>query len=131
MRMKQLIIAPVLVLQLIIFEGGEGRPGTRTDHLQKSSKRVARAGDYEDMEYDYDQNRVDENFILSQRSVLPPGLKISSGLAEEIVFNNSYREPPEYMMDLYNKFSRNHYNHPSSNIVRSFMNINAEGKTHD
>lgn len=34
---------------------------------------------------------------------------------------------PEYMMDLYRRFSRNKIDLPSSNIVRSFRNINSEG----
>lgn len=37
------------------------------------------------------------------------------------------RSAPEYMMELYEKFSQNKWVHPKSNIVRSFQNIN-EGK---
>ena len=34
---------------------------------------------------------------------------------------------PEYMLDLYNRFSRNNRDLPTSNIVRSFKNVNLKG----
>jgi len=34
------------------------------------------------------------------------------------------RVAPRYMLDLYNKFSKDKYSHPMANIVRSFTNMN-------
>jgi len=34
------------------------------------------------------------------------------------------RLAPKYMLDLYNKFSKDKYSHPMANIVRSFQNMN-------
>ncbi|ESP01390.1 hypothetical protein LOTGIDRAFT_111943 [Lottia gigantea] len=36
------------------------------------------------------------------------------------------RKAPEYMLDLYDLFSKEKFTHPSANIVRSYMNINDE-----
>jgi hypothetical protein len=58
--------------------------------------------------------------------MMPPGLRISK---ETMRIQSETKDPaPEYMMELYQKFSKNKLNQPSSNIVRSFMNINVRGK---
>lgn len=35
---------------------------------------------------------------------------------------------PEYMMELYNMYTNDHYSHVSSDTIRSYVNINTNGK---
>ena len=51
-------------------------------------------------------------------------------LSERIENNRNIEEKslaPEYMLALYNRFSRNKADLPTSNIVRSFKNVNIQG----
>ena len=77
------------------------------------------------------------NPTTQNKATVPPDLKINSN-TQTLTLNKNHQTniqlpsestnvAPEYMMELYNKFSKNHPRHPSSNIVRSFMNINVEG----
>lgn len=76
----------------------------------------------EDVEYSALGNGTQHSFIP------PPGLSLNvSGLAGGRT-RPPPTEAPEYMMDLYNRFAQGRVIQPTSNIVRSFMNINLEGE---
>ncbi|XP_029366905.1 bone morphogenetic protein 10 [Echeneis naucrates] len=45
-----------------------------------------------------------------------------SGQGPSLLHGNTREEPPEYMMELYNRFANDHTAMPSANIVRSFKN---------
>lgn len=84
----------------------------------------------------------DDYFDVSEGLVLQdePETKIKLDSAPLDVSRNSFISPPglgkknkatggdsvapEYMLDLYNRFSRNNLDLPASNIVRSFKNVN-------
>ncbi|KAK3598863.1 hypothetical protein CHS0354_008611 [Potamilus streckersoni] len=58
---------------------------------------------------------------------LPPGLSLNSNLtAAKLIGLPEGSVAPEYMLELYNRFSKDHLSSPASSIVRSFMNINKE-----
>lgn len=48
-----------------------------------------------------------------------------SGLGPHLAPGSAREEPPEYMMELYNRFANDHTAMPTANIIRSFKN---EGK---
>lgn len=50
-----------------------------------------------------------------------------SGSGPSLSTRNLREEPPEYMMELYNRFANDHNTMPSASIIRSFKN---EGKAH-
>lgn len=50
-----------------------------------------------------------------------------SGLGPPLLPGSTREEPPEYMMELYNRFANDHTAMPSANIIRSFKN---EGIAH-
>ncbi|XP_046567937.1 bone morphogenetic protein 10-like [Haliotis rubra] len=83
---------------------------------------------YDDYDSEEDPDDMEDEEVeiedISLEKLPPPGLA-SEGAEGNI--RDPYRDPPEYMMDLYNRFSvRKPYIHPTSSIVRSFMNINQE-----
>ena len=45
-----------------------------------------------------------------------------SGLGSPLPHGSTREEPPEYMMELYNRFANDHTAMPSANIIRSFKN---------
>lgn len=45
-----------------------------------------------------------------------------SGLGPPLPPGSTREEPPEYMMELYNRFANDHTAMPSANIIRSFKN---------
>lgn len=84
------------------------------------------ASDEDYFEYDDDLMDIDQNIshddgqLLEDLNVRPPGLSV----APDVNLTAGQRDAPEYMLELYDRFSKNHFSHPTSNIVRSFMNIN-------
>lgn len=50
-----------------------------------------------------------------------------SGLGPQLPPGSTREEPPEYMMELYNRFANDHTAMPTANIIRSFKN---EGIVH-
>jgi len=65
-----------------------------------------------------------------QNIVAPPDLAVNGQPSKHsIQLPEPNNHAPEYMMELYNLYSKSTLSHPMSNIVRSFVNINSEGKS--
>lgn len=87
---------------------------------------------YDDYDNEDDADDMEDTEVeiedISLENMPPPGL---ASIGAEGIIRDPHRDPPEYMMDLYNRFSASKpYIHPTSNIVRSFMNVNQEGRCH-
>ncbi|XP_071107988.1 bone morphogenetic protein 10-like [Haliotis cracherodii] len=83
---------------------------------------------YDDYDNEDDADDMEDTEVeiedISLENLPPPGL---ASIGAEGIIRDPHRDPPEYMMDLYNRFSASKpYIHPTSNIVRSFMNVNQE-----
>ena len=117
--------------------------GSIVEPIQTFDKKPATSVDvdyqYEEI-YDVDEAAEDEedeeedDWDDTDIVVRPPGLysddavDLGSRPVSNTQLGNPSRQAPEYMLDLYNRFSRGHFVPPTSNIVRSFININKEGK---
>lgn len=55
---------------------------------------------------------------------LPGGDDLGPGVPESSEEDQAIRVAPQYMLELYRKFSNDKYSHPIANIVRSFKSIN-------
>lgn len=117
----------------IFVEFALARPA-RNDSIFLDSIFPAKMADDDEVpgKYDYDDYDTPLESLVNSKSDnsldtfdLPPDLGLSK---QSVKIKSEIKSPaPEYMMELYEKFSKNKLNHPSSNIVRSFMNINAKG----
>ncbi|XP_076072279.1 bone morphogenetic protein 10-like [Mytilus galloprovincialis] len=97
-------------------------------HIFNEKTNTKKMGLRKEYEYDDDYEEPFDSFVQSKTDnildtvLMPPGLGISK---ETLKIQSETKSPaPEYMMELYEKFSKNKLNQPKSNIVRSFMNIN-------
>lgn len=143
MKSSFVILYPLIILHILIVKSVLGRSlnnhdesnvatgpadGMATEKVERTKRDIYGADDYE--EYDYSDVGLvpkEGNNIVDSLN-LPPGLNIGSGNKTLRLTDNRRQQAPGYMMDLYNQFTTQHLSHPSSNIVRSFMNINLEGK---
>ena len=75
-----------------------------------------------------DLSDIDRALSTSDSSVTGSGeLKLAGGdhaRATSTSGGTNVRVTPKYMMDLYDKFSKDKYSYPMANIVRSFTNMN-------
>jgi len=103
------------------------------NEVEKKSKLTATHSDHDAMEVD---NRIPvifselsdiERALSSEGSVAGSGeLKVTNEHVQStttIAGATNTRVAPQYMLDLYEKFSKDKYSHPMANIVRSFTNI--------
>ncbi|XP_062616191.1 bone morphogenetic protein 10-like [Saccostrea cucullata] len=97
--------------------------------LQRS-KREFLDNDYDDYYDELELEILESKNELLQKSLLPPDLPVSSNVRSNIqLLRDSPKYAPEYMMDLYKTYSEKRTSRPSSDIVRSFTNINIGGVT--
>lgn len=97
--------------------------------LQRS-KRELQDNDYDDYYNDLELEILESRKELLQRTFLPPDLPLSSDVKNSIQLTktkDSAKNAPEYMLDLYKDYTEKKESRPSSDIVRSFMNINIAG----
>lgn len=117
----------------ILFEIALGRPAGNSSIFLGNIIPAKMTDDKDEpSKYEYDDYDTPLESLVNSQSdnsldtfYLPPDLGISKQTVQ--VKSDTKTPAPEYMMELYEKFSKNKLNHPSSNIVRSFMNINAHG----
>lgn len=97
--------------------------------LQRS-KREFQESDYDDYYNDLELEILESRKELLEKTFLPPDLPLSSSVKNNIqLLKETTKNAPEYMMDLYKSYSEKKVSRPSSDIVRSFMNINIAGVT--
>lgn len=95
--------------------------------LQRS-KREFQERDYDDYYNDLELEILESRKELLEKTFLPPDLPLSSSVKNNIqLLKETTKNAPEYMMDLYKSYSEKKVSRPSSDIVRSFMNINIAG----
>lgn len=95
--------------------------------LQRS-KREFQESDYDDYYNDLELEILESRKELLEKTFLPPDLPLSSSVKNNIqLLKETTKNAPEYMMDLYKSYSEKKVSRPSSDIVRSFMNINIAG----
>lgn len=103
------------------------------NEVDKKSKPTTDKSDHDAAELD---NRIPvifsdlsdiERALSSDGSVTGSGeLKTTNEHAQSTTISGetNTRTAPKYMLDLYEKFSKDKYSHPMANIVRSFTNMN-------
>lgn len=96
--------------------------------LQRS-KREFLDNDYDDYYNDLELEILESKNELLQKAILPPDLPVSSSVKKNIkLLTDSPKYAPEYMLDLYKTYSEKRLSRPSSDIIRSFMNVNIGGE---
>ncbi|XP_061625270.1 bone morphogenetic protein 10 [Phyllopteryx taeniolatus] len=120
----------LLLFSILLLRGplcGESGPISNTDQRLRPTPGLGRAADPSQLEQD--NNLIVQGVLENLKEQFLQTFNLS-GLGPPSLPPGSVREePPEYMMELYNRFANDRTSVPSASIIRSFKNEDSSSST--
>ncbi|XP_061673897.1 bone morphogenetic protein 10 [Syngnathoides biaculeatus] len=121
-----------LLFSILLLRGplcSESSPISNTDQRLRPTPGLGRA--VESSQLEQDNNLIMQGVLASLKEQFLQTFNVS-GLGPPPLPPGSVREePPEYMMELYNRFANDRTSVPSASIIRSFKNEDSSSSTVD
>ncbi|XP_077417978.1 bone morphogenetic protein 10 [Vanacampus margaritifer] len=120
----------LLLFSILLLRGplcGEGSPISNTEQRLGPTPGLGRSADPSQLEQD--NNLMMQGVLESLKEQFLQTFNLSSLGPPPLPPGSIREEPPEYMMELYNRFANDRTSAPSASIIRSFENEDSSSST--